>query len=52
MAIGLPIGPFGTCATLRLYLYMLPHEVVTQLHLRPFRPISVLRGVLRVKAGL
>ena len=51
LGLGLPIGPFGRCATLGLNLYTLPHEVVRRLHLRPFRPISVLRGVLRVRIG-
>ena len=51
VGLRLPIGPFGTCATLGLNLYMLPHEVVRRLHLCPFRPISALRGVLRVRIG-
>ena len=38
-------------ATLRLNLYMLPHEVVTSPHQRVFRHVSVLRGVLRVRIG-
>ena len=37
LGLGLPIGPFGTCATLGLNLYMLPHEVVRRLHLRPLQ---------------
>ena len=37
LGLGLHIGPFGTCATLGLNLYMLPHEVVRRRHLRPFR---------------
>ena len=45
----LPIGQFGTFATLGLNLYMLPHEVVKTFHLRPFRPISVIRGVLHAR---
>ena len=45
----LPIGLFGTFATLGLNLYMLPHEVVKTFHLRPFWPISVIRGVLHAR---
>ena len=51
LGLGLPIGLFGTCATLGLKLYSLPDEVVRRLHLRPIRPISVLRGVLHVRIG-
>ena len=51
LGLGLPIAPFGTFGTLRLHLYMLPHEVVTSPHQRVFRHISMLRGVLRVRIG-
>ena len=47
LGLGLPIGSFGTCVTLGLNLYTLSHEVVRRLHLRPFRPLWVLRDVLR-----
>ena len=33
LGLGLPIGPFGTCATLCQNLYTLPHEVVRRLHM-------------------
>ena len=49
LGLGLPIAPFGAFGTLRLHLYMLPHEVVTSPHQRVFRHISMLRGVLRVR---
>ena len=51
LGLGLHIGTFGTCATLGLNWYTLPHEVVRRLHLHPFRPILVLRDVLRVRIG-
>ena len=51
LGLGLPIGPFGTCATLGLNLYKLSHEVVRRLHLRPFRAIWVLRGVLSERSA-
>ena len=51
LGLGLPIAPFGAFRTLRLHLYMLPHEVVTSPHQRVFRHISMLRGVLRVGLG-
>ena len=52
LGLGLPIAPFGAFGTLRLHLYMLPHEVVTSPHQRVFRHISMLRGVLREKDRL
>ena len=38
LGLGLPIGLFGTCATLGLNLHTLPHEVVMRFHLRLFQP--------------
>ena len=51
LGLGLPIVPFGTCATLGLNLYKLSHEVVRRLNLRPFRAIWVLRGVLSERSA-
>ena len=51
LGLGLPIAPFGAFRTLRLHLYMLPHEVVKSRHQLYFVNISMLFGVLRVRIG-
>ena len=55
LGLGLPIAPFGAFRTLRLHLYMLPHDylmryIVTS-PIYDFVNISMLRGVLRVRIG-